>query len=597
MARDCFYFGTEFFEPINVSATHIYHSALELSSLSSIIRKLYYHRRLTPFPRVESGIPGSRNPNIAIDSDRHSSTWSPCGQFVAVQGGDAVKIRDALTFELVSTLQPATRRGPHVVDPPSYSPDGHSLACMTATDITIWDIQTGGVAKKIQCNLEEGRSSLVWPSGAGIIGVLSGRTVNMYNVASGITLSSIKLESNCDPYLWAHNESFRIMTTAQDSDATVTTIDIFEIGPALTKIESFSIRLKDSERGYSIMAFSPTAYHVSVLVRNTLVIVGIRRSARKLVAKKVVNPRSHNFSSDGSRFAALSQSSIHIWNYDGHDYNPWRQFPSIGTVRVPILFSPTLSSILVDFLDTIRIWRLDSPPTRRATPATHHQQLNIFSSSGTHIANAHYHRSTITITKLLSQSPSQFIDTGIEIAGLGLTGNVLLVKGQNIVVALLLTEEGWVSNALGKRKVGRNDIIWCMSAPQRFRPKFSVEGETGVIKCGETLHTYNSRTGKVLGPARELPHFSGAWHSFDDTLQAQDHRCNNSVQIAPSKYKWKPSDTTWTKEWLKDRQGKSLLWLPIDWRIPWRRHVAWFPDISTIKFKSKNQKQVIIKLH
>lgn len=41
-----------FFELICVSATHIYHSALELSPLSSVVRKLYYRRRSIPFPRV-----------------------------------------------------------------------------------------------------------------------------------------------------------------------------------------------------------------------------------------------------------------------------------------------------------------------------------------------------------------------------------------------------------------------------------------------------------------------------------------------------------------------------------------------------------------
>jgi len=597
MARDCFYFGTEFFEPINVSATHIYHSALELSPLSSIIRKLYYHRRLTPFPRVEIGIPDSRDPNISIDSPHNFSTWSPCGQFVAVRGQDAVKIRDALTFELVSTLRSVTGRDFFVAaSPASYSPDGHSLACITTSDITIWDIQTGGVAKKFQSNMHLGNgssTSLVWSSDGGMIGVQLDRTVNMYDVVSGI-VSSIELKSSRDPYLWAHNESIRVMTTSRDSG--ITTIDIFDIGLALTKIESFSIPPELEERNYSITAFSPTAYHVSVSVMDPaqLVILDIRTLERKLlVEKRVLGSRSNNFSSDGSRFAALSrQYSIHIWNYNGDCYIPWRQFPSSGAVRVPILFSPTSSSVLVDFFGTIRIWRLDSPPT----PATHHQQLNIFSHSGIHIANAHYRRSTITITKLLSQTPCQFIDTGIEIAGLGLTGNVLLVKGPDIVVAWLLTE-GWVSNALGNRKPGRDDSIWSMSAPQCFRPKFSVEGETGVIKCGKTLHTYNSRTGKVLGPARELPHFSGVWYSFDDTLQAQVHRCNNSVQIAPSKYRWKPLCTAWTKEWLKDHQGKSLLWLPIDWRIDRSRNVEWFPDISTIKFKSNNDKPIIIKLH
>jgi len=36
-ARDYFQFATNFFEVINVSAPHIYHSALELSPLSSVV--------------------------------------------------------------------------------------------------------------------------------------------------------------------------------------------------------------------------------------------------------------------------------------------------------------------------------------------------------------------------------------------------------------------------------------------------------------------------------------------------------------------------------------------------------------------------------
>jgi hypothetical protein len=65
-ARDCFHFVTKFFEPINVSAAHIYHSALELSPLSSIVRRLYYHQRHTPFPRVLVGTPDIMGPESGL---------------------------------------------------------------------------------------------------------------------------------------------------------------------------------------------------------------------------------------------------------------------------------------------------------------------------------------------------------------------------------------------------------------------------------------------------------------------------------------------------------------------------------------------------
>src|SRR5882757_1608224 len=92
-ARDYYQFVTNFFEVINVSATHIYHSALELSPLSSTVRKLYYYQRPHPSPRVVIGVPDSWDPSTAA-SPRHSHclspTWSPCGQLIATVTGVGV---------------------------------------------------------------------------------------------------------------------------------------------------------------------------------------------------------------------------------------------------------------------------------------------------------------------------------------------------------------------------------------------------------------------------------------------------------------------------------------------------------------------------
>ena len=82
IARDCFQFVTKFFEVINVSATHIYHSALELCPMSSIFRKLYYHQHIVHSPKVAVGTPESWAQSIAIYGKDHYNglcTWSPCG--------------------------------------------------------------------------------------------------------------------------------------------------------------------------------------------------------------------------------------------------------------------------------------------------------------------------------------------------------------------------------------------------------------------------------------------------------------------------------------------------------------------------------------
>ena len=445
-------------------------------------------------------------------SDREYYTWSPCGQFVAVGGLDDVKIRDALTFELVSTLKNLDRG----YSEPSYSPDGRSLACSTSTGITIWDVQTGGVAKQIQCRLPW-LKPLVWSSDGSVVGFKDGKTVKMYDITSGTELPSIMLESDCNHYLWAHKKSFRVIRLVRDKD--IHTIDMFELGIALTKIDSFPIDLEPEET-YTIAAFSPTTYRVSFYSSTRIIVLDARTSERLLIENGSYT--FHSFSSDGAYFA-INGSSIRIWNYDGRFYIPWREFPSEFYSRIQ--FSPNSSSILVPFDNTVRIWRLDSPPLALATRST---QLNIFSRSGTHIATAHYQESTITITNLVSQSPSQIIDTGFEIKGLGLTGNVLLVKGPKVIVGWLLTDEGNVSNVSIN-----NASLWTMSVSSQSRPKFSVKGETAVIKAGKSLHVYNSRTGEVLDSTQDLSHFSGLWYFCDDNIQALDDHSDAAQTVPP----------------------------------------------------------------
>lgn len=122
-----------FFEPIKASATHIYHSALELRPTSSIVRKHYYNQchGITCLPRAVIGGPDAWDPTVSVSSkgDEYGScTWSPCGRFIAAQIGNIVEIRDQLTFELLTVLQPAETTN-QLTGPLVYSPDGHSLAC------------------------------------------------------------------------------------------------------------------------------------------------------------------------------------------------------------------------------------------------------------------------------------------------------------------------------------------------------------------------------------------------------------------------------------------------------------------------------------
>ena len=365
---------TKFFKVINVSATHIYHSALDLSPLLSIIRKFYYHQRPTPLPRVAVGIPDSWDPSISISTSgfpQPSLTWSPCGQFVAMRTEGAVEIRNALTLELLSTLRPAEPAS-RLMGTIAYSPDGHSLCHVFDTTIVIWDIQTGGVIREIQSD-KTYNVPPVWSLDGRLIGTMFGTqghdtwAVRRYNVASGTALLPTTFRSQCQPHLWALENSFRVMTTARNGETH--TFDISEVGPALTKIVSFSIQL--GKRDWWIESFSPATYRISISVNrgSRLLILDIRDS-RKLL-EDYIWVSSHSFSSDGGLFAASWWGCVRTWEYYDGRYTPWRQFsfPKLQRHHSLLQFSPTPSSILAHSSDTLRLWRFDGPPLPPLLPS------------------------------------------------------------------------------------------------------------------------------------------------------------------------------------------------------------------------------------
>ena len=467
--------------------------------MSSIIRKLYYHQRITHSPKVVIGTPESWTRAVGVSREDYGydlGTWSPCGQFVAAQMRTAVEIRNQLTMELITILQP-TETIPHLTGPLAYPPDGRSIACASKTAILIWDIQTGGVAKEIECS--PGNISLVWSLDGRTICTINPEAdpvtfvVHTFDISSSTDSSPGTLQSADTPHLWAYDKSFRIMTTVRrggDDNA----INIFEIGSTLTRIQSFAFSLWATTW---IGSFSPTTHRISILGDGALRIFDIRNS-ECLLNTGGYYPY-HCFSSDGSLFAASTTSDVHIWKYASGDYTLWSTFRSQGYSGSPSLFSPTPSSILYLFGDMLQVRRIPELPI---APETRRLYAGL-SRSGTRVATAHKKENTVTIIDVLAQTPPQYIDTDVEIDGLVITRNVLLVASSQKVTAWLLTEQGLVDGVIGGRRVGRSDSIWTVSLPKLGSEswKFRIGGQVGVIKFRkDAMHVYHTETGEVLDP-------------------------------------------------------------------------------------------------
>ena len=608
--RDYFQFATNFFEVINVSATHIYHSALELSPLSSTVRKLYYYQRPHPSPRVVIGNKDSWRTTTVV-SNKHayylSSTWSPCGQFAAMVASEAVEIWDVLTLRLSSTLH-STKVATKFRSGLAYSPDGHSLAGCSSTGIVVWDIQTGGEVTEIGCEVTGSGLKLVWSSDGKIICMVSPPvdgvvTVNVYDITSGSKLSTGTLQSRYKAYLWAHGNYFRFAAITEGRKGW--TINIFEVGSTLTRVESFPSHLSSN-----FLDFSPTTYRVSVFTTGgylhnpELLISDLRNS--NILLRATGSYKYPSFSPDADVFGAFTNDHLLLWKYTSDQYNQWRKLQQTPSL---FQFSPTSSSIFFYAGALLHVLNLDHSPAilPESTVAVHSQCYDAFSPHGTFIATAYSGGSTITITNLNSQNPfpSQFIDTELVISAMILTGNILLVTDSKRFVAWLLTEEGIVDGIFGNTRADNNDSLWDISpkAPiTRWQNsdrqlEFSVKDETAVILMhGFNVHAYHTGTGEVFKQNEAPQHLGSTNYCFHAQQGRNDCNCYHHdmcKQQRPPKCEWPISESILQDGWVKDPEGRHQLWLHPHWRTT-GNDVDWLYNATTLRLKNSSE-LVIVK--
>ena len=620
--RDYFHFVTKFFEVIKLSATHIYHSALELSPESSIIRA-HYHQ--WPFqvskPRVVYGVPSSWSQPATINGNYGSYTWSPCGQSFSARTSTSVEVWDALTAEKHSSLQltgsQAAEWDPshHVPDILAYSPDGCSLAGCFGPAVTIWDMQTGGMVEEIECKaIGVTPKSLVWSMDGTIICAIfpagAEWAVVMYDVTFGEEISINTFLSLTEPCLWPHKNTLLVMVMLGDGSQAI--INILEVYPIFINhpVDSFSIKLNLYDKPPTI-SFSPSTYRISVLTNecsgpDTLFAFDIQNPKVLLEEKDYFT--ANCLSPDGSLLVASGMyDGDYIWKYTlEQGYILWRKLPfwgSPGNIPRGFQFSPTSLSMLISRVDSLEVQYLEGPAsdhsvTNPPTQASHH--YSEFSANGSYVVTAPQSGWIITITNLYKNS-SQSISTGFAIRGLALTGNVLLVEGFYELAGWHITAEGMVDGVLDDGREEHDGRLWTKLVQQSFA-QFWVEGRIGVIKVFEDLLYYDIETGEELDSVPfEVPlPSSSSWKclyghalGFAGKYSFSYH---NFIEFDELPEEGPPVSIAWYEEgWIKYAEGdyQHRFWLPTHWRPGWDE-AHWIDEVTTLWLNTESG-LVIIK--
>jgi WD40 repeat protein len=544
LVDNCFWFVTRYFEAINTSAPHIYHSALILAPKKSIIQKLY-DSYTHPFTRVVHGAPMSWDPNTMATTHRPSIdqvVWSPCNRFIAIsegtwQFGDPamVVILDSVTFQQLQCLEypQGISEGGRVF---VFSPDsciltcfggGHGVGLDEELFVVSWDLQTGGVASVIRWQGPEqhifGDPSITYSANGEMVGIFywyqsDTNTAKIFicNVASGVCMHSHSLNSDylLSNVIWTHGESLRFTT----GDAT--TITIWEVGftPGCipTKIETLPTpddcdpTRFPSKSHPEYVQLLPTPCRLALAFPDKVLVWDAQNSKYLLHRTDTSFHSSMSFSSDGQFFAcSTTKSDIYLWKESPAGYKLYGTLPLRSEYYVRPLLSRNGQSIIVFGDHTIQLWRTNSfatHPSSTPTQGPQYTPLLVFSPDGTLAVIGMQRDTVVTVLDLKSGVPQLTIDTNMKVYGLGVVGNTVIVIGEQKVIAWDLPVGGCVPNA-------RVDLEGSSWAVNLGGPNYvSNESEDFVISAsispdscyiaiisGLYLQIYSASTGEYLG--------------------------------------------------------------------------------------------------
>jgi hypothetical protein len=396
LINDCLHFVTRYFEIINTSAPHIYHSALALAPQESIIRRLY-QPYAHPFVRLMYGAPTSWDQNTVAKtchSEITQAAWSPCNQFFAIvccrSGVSCAYVLDSVTFQQLQTLeflQDTSERPLALI----FSPDSSILTCFSSSYsrdnfdgelfVISWDLQTGGIASVIRWQQPNQSlvvdSSITYLANGKLVGTLYGHhkytktfNISICNVASGVYMSSHLL--NCDTPLLSNIGTYG--ESLQFATADTTAITIWEVrfisGGTPIKVKTLPIPDPfDFPPHINRAQFLPSRCLLALASLNKVLVWDVQNSRCLLGRTHIDSYPTISFSSNGHFFAYATLGDVYLFKESPTGYILHKTL-QLGCPKNPDhnQLNPLLSwngeSIAVHCGHTIQLWQTNCFTTK-----------------------------------------------------------------------------------------------------------------------------------------------------------------------------------------------------------------------------------------
>ena len=447
LVNDCFRFVTGFFDLISTSALHIYHSALPLSPQTSIVRVLYEpHAR--PLAKVIQGVPASWDSSIVDTTFPNTicaAAWSPCNRLVAIAqpSSSEIAILDAVTLDRLYTM--CTTGQVHSWKNLVFSPDSRLLTChwctaYSANYLVTWDLQTGGLISDISIPRDLWSYHSMSYSGCGtIIGVLfkgSGiPTIITCNILSGMHISSHSVKESVTDTIWTHDKCLRFATMELGS------ITIWEVGFTSRHVPMEVDSLPTPNHfPFTEFLLLPTLSRLGFICQERVLVWDARHSKMLLNCVNVRNPRDISFSPNGHFVVCSTEGpEFYLWKESPGGYLLHQNLTSSAGPTKQII-SPNGESIVTFGGSMVQRWHTTHSLTPLSSVSTQPSQHTLedfileFSPARMLAVFAQRWDDMATILDLRSYTPPTIINTGMEVCGLGVGQNTIIVVGYGKIV-------------------------------------------------------------------------------------------------------------------------------------------------------------------
>ena len=420
-----------------------------------------YKRYERPSARVAHGLSTSWEPfALTLGGGIPSEVvWSPCNRFIAVTQPGVVRICDAVTLALLSTL-----KRPLSLDLSlCFSPDSRFLAQFGPGRSTSWDLKTGASVK-----IDVPGWPFAVPRQSSPVYSIDGKMLAVVS-SSGYDLKSINIIT-CDPSttqihmhpapegdvlypIWTHGESLRFATLEPEH------ITIWEVDFTLTHppeaVEYLLTpgQIPDTGRLQQHF-FHPTLSRLATTFSDALWIWDVRKSELLL---KTPSSITHDmaFSPDGLFFASLLRDygEVRVWKESLSGYILHQQLAVPLNIRcMSPIFSPDGASLIICQGSTIHLWHTKDPILSQSHSVPRSESILGFSPGETLAAFTDKFGNTVTVLDLQSGDPQLVIDVGMGVRCLGVTSSTIVVVSEEKIVA-------W-NVAAGDAKADISDSIW-----------------------------------------------------------------------------------------------------------------------------------------